>query len=763
MDTESAAAAPSAESADSAVPLPPAALVTVLAGNPVTSAAVLACLNTVDASALRRLYPAVAAVVADVPWSDMDTPVADVVQWRAALPAAVGARVARLSAPAAEDALARIATALVGIVRLDLSECKELTDAMLARLPPSLCELNVEGCWELTYAASLVHLTALATLRCSRTKLWLSNVGCLPSSLQELIADCLDDYDDDVDLSHLTSLRELACTRDSAVICGLPPSLQSLYVGHTDERLSLCSLAHLLQLQTVDARGSRMDDGDVASLPPCLKTLGLAHCLYITPAVSFLHLPALQHLDVDGCRLGDECFATLPPSLVSLQARECAGLTPAATLPHLPALRRLDLAGTGIGDAMVASLPAGLAELRIAHCQHVTRDARLDHLPALQVLDASDTAIDDAVVTSLPAGLTELHIVRCRHVTRDATLDHLPALRRLQSFGTDLAPAVLEACRVRGCTVPVFSLLHRGKPSLHFLALLPDGRLAGIFGQRGVRVWDFVDGREAAAVVCEIGGSDAHSDAHANALAALLDGSGGLAVGTREWHKHAPGGAIEVWDLDCAPPTRRSAFSCDSGVAALAGLHGGRLAAGCVDGRIRIADVGTAAVVAVLEAHGYMCSVLALLPDGSLASGSYGGDGMLRVWDVDACACVATMSGRAEFVHALAVLADGRLATGAQSSMLLWDVGTRSCVGVSTGCTHLAALPDGRLVGGDDSLLLWDTRAAAAAASSRAVTAQPQPVQVAESLPALRQLLPLPDGRVVCVFDDEVHLFTLPY
>ena len=55
-------------------------LVRVLAGNPMTGATLLACLSTADTAALRRLHPAVAVVVADVPWADAGTPTVDVVR-----------------------------------------------------------------------------------------------------------------------------------------------------------------------------------------------------------------------------------------------------------------------------------------------------------------------------------------------------------------------------------------------------------------------------------------------------------------------------------------------------------------------------------------------------------------------------------------------------------------------------------------------------------------------------------------------------------
>jgi len=168
-----------------------APLVRVLAGNPVTSAAVLTCLNTADARHLRRLHPAVAGAVADVPWCDADMPVVDAVRWRAAFPAAVGAWLTgralerkptkqRRGAPAVPPSWI---AALDGVTHLDLRYCKFVTDDLLLRLPTSLRVLNVLDCGNLTAAASFAHLKALATLNCSITQV---RVGDLPPSLQEL-------------------------------------------------------------------------------------------------------------------------------------------------------------------------------------------------------------------------------------------------------------------------------------------------------------------------------------------------------------------------------------------------------------------------------------------------------------------------------------------------------------------------------------------------------------------------------------------------
>lgn len=318
-------------------------LVRLLAGNPATSAGVLACLNTADARHLRQLYPAVGAVVAAVPWCDTETRVVDPVRWRAGLPAAVGET---LAGRAVESLLASelAVAALSGITRLDVRKCPFVTDKLLPRLPASLRTLNLRSCHKLTSRASLAHLTALTTLEWTWTGFANERTDGLPSSLRELDAN------------------------------GVHLALHGV------------SLAHLTQLRVLRANGSGLNDVTLASLPPSLEELYAAHGRGLTPAASFSHLTALRKLDSSHSTIGDASLATLPLSLVFLDACKCKKLTAAAVLPHLPALELLDVSDTHIGDALVASLPASLTELRLACCRSVTASAMLDHLRALRVL-----------------------------------------------------------------------------------------------------------------------------------------------------------------------------------------------------------------------------------------------------------------------------------------------------------------------------------------------------------------------------------------
>jgi len=280
-------------------------LVRVLAGNPVTSACVLSCLVAVDTYGLRQLHVAVAGAVAGVPWADTATPVVDAVRWRAALPGAVGARLAeglRFS-----DA---VMAALAGVTRLNLQDCGNVTDELLRRLPTSLRTLNVRGCGSLTARASFAHLSALESLDCSGT---------------------------------------------SVAAVSLPVSLQA-YVG----RLSVgVSLAHLSRLRVLRIQSANLGDGMLASLPPGLVELDVSDIFNLMAAASFAHLRALQTLRAAESSLGDTALMSLPPSLVYLDVRACDKLTPTAVLPPLPALRTLTVSRTKVGDTLVASLPAG--------------------------------------------------------------------------------------------------------------------------------------------------------------------------------------------------------------------------------------------------------------------------------------------------------------------------------------------------------------------------------------------------------------------
>lgn len=232
----------SSSMAEPMVPL----LVRVLAGNPVTGATILACLTTDSAAALRRLHPAVAVVVADVPWADTDTPTADVVRWRATLPsAAVNWQPAK---HADASTLCRAAAALKGMPRLTLSltQCDDDTARIaMAILPTSLHTLTVHPRGS---SIHLEYLTALVSLTVSTSIIKVVNF-ILPPSLQQLYArNCASSSLDG--FQNLCALRTLAFTWGLLTIedfdC-LPPSLEELELGEYKQRMKSRIEKHEMQ------------------------------------------------------------------------------------------------------------------------------------------------------------------------------------------------------------------------------------------------------------------------------------------------------------------------------------------------------------------------------------------------------------------------------------------------------------------------------------------------------------------------------------
>jgi len=643
-------AAAAGMAAGDAVPL----LVRLLAGNPVTTAAVFDCLNTADARHARRLHPAIASVAEAVPWCDMDTPVVNVVRWRTGLPGAVGAT---LAPSAVQDLLTSepAAAALSGITHLDMRACMFVTDKLLLRLPTTLRTLNVGKCRNLTGAASFAHLTALVSLDCSGTLV----------------------------VSKRTDR--------------LPPSLQELDIGRPPARLPDVSLAHLRQLRLLRASGGGVGATALASLPQSVEELHVSGFLGFLPSVfeaSFAHLTALRQLDVSFSIFDDGLLATLPSCLVVLHAHGCMNLTPDAVLPHLPALQLLDISGTAIGDTLVASLPASLIELRLAGCSNVTPGATLDHLRALRILHCIDTEL-------APTALAACHKSGCA----------VPAARQLHGHTNTVSSlAVLGDGRLasgdKGGAVLLWDLATGGESTavlrtdnpVRVLAALPDShRLAIGTSSMGdvpgnIQVWDVggVSPTRCATIGCP---------SAVDALVVLADGR--LAAGCQD-------GAVRVVDVNTGA-VAATLTGHTNRVAALAVLPGGALASASTDTTVRVWDVGARVCVATLTGHTTPVTRLAVLADGRLASkADY--DGAVRLWDVRTRACVGMLSTDTSMpagrVTVLAGLPDGRLATGSESGTIrLWGMrlaaagtGGAEVAGVVYGWVEaLLSLPAGRL------------------------------------------------------------------
>jgi len=376
-------------SAHDEVPL----LVTVVGGNAVTAAAVLGCLNTADANALRRLHPVFAAHVAAIAWTDTTTGVYNTVRWRAVFPAAVGCKPCSVIASTWATTTWQLVerpvelrgaalTALRGVTVLDL-ERSIINDSVVAGLPHTLRRLSVSGCRRVTRYASFTHLHALEWLDCRNTQDGL--LACLPHSLRELVCTPYKA----ADFGHLRALRVLECHGlcDTKSTTTLPSSLEELVVRYTHCRWPHdWSAAHLTHLRVLRVINCNIHETALTTLPPSLHILDLQGCEYYFWGASFAQLTCLHTLNLEGTGVYSAALATLPPSLVSLNLMGARKVDKDAVFPHLPALRVLNVFGTRIGDAALASMPRGLEELHTNQGVYVTQRAILDYLATLRAL-----------------------------------------------------------------------------------------------------------------------------------------------------------------------------------------------------------------------------------------------------------------------------------------------------------------------------------------------------------------------------------------
>ncbi len=287
------------------------------------------------------------------------------------------------------------------------------------------------------------------------------------------------------------------------------------------------------------------------------------------------------------------------------------------------------------------------------------------------------------------------------------------------------------------------------------LAPLPDGRLAaGVVGG-AIRVWDPADaGTDATFLTGHV--------RDVEHLAVLADGR--LASASRD-------GSVRVWDVEGdAPPVvlARNGIVAD----ALAGLPDGQVAWAGRDGLIHLRHPDAPAESLRLLAfqhgrHTRGVTALVALPDGRLVAG--GNDDALRVYDPATDSAPVVHGHHTAPVHALAVLADGRIASaegmlddgrfgGAVRVQHLKEPGDAPApapvevtVTLATPPREVAQLRDGRLValGHDRHLRVLDL-----------ATPGPTPLRMGERV---THLAALPDGRIVTsLADATVEVWDVP-
>ena len=108
---------------------------------------------------------------------------------------------------------------------------------------------------------------------------------------------------------------------------------------------------------------------------------------------------------------------------------------------------------------------------------------------------------------------------------------------------------------------------------------------------------------------------------------------------------------------------------------------GGFLAAGGLDGVVRVWDVQAGECLRVLSGHSGPVWSVAYDPGGGFLATAGGVDGVVRVWDVQTGECLRVLSGNSGEVWSVAYdPGGGFLATAGVDGVRVWDVQTGECV-----------------------------------------------------------------------------------
>jgi WD40 repeat protein len=152
---------------------------------------------------------------------------------------------------------------------------------------------------------------------------------------------------------------------------------------------------------------------------------------------------------------------------------------------------------------------------------------------------------------------------------------------------------------------------------------------------------------------------------------------------------------------------------------------GQRVVSASRDKTLRVWDMRSGELLAVLEGHDDEARDCAVMPDGRRVV-SASSDRTLRIWDLETAQCITTLTGHQSRVLACSVTPDGRRIVSASSDRTLrvWDAATGDALTILAGhegeVRDCAVTPDGRRVvsvSRDGCLRIWNLEAGTAEAT----------------------------------------------
>lgn len=229
-------------------------------------------------------------------------------------------------------------------------------------------------------------------------------------------------------------------------------------------------------------------------------------------------------------------------------------------------------------------------------------------------------------------------------------------------------------------------------------AFSPDGKALAIFAENSIGVWDVATGRERLVLEGHTGYM-----AHVGAIAFSPDGKILASVGSDlEVHLRDAAGGRVVRILRAAEDPGNPIHPHSGGLTCLAFSPDGKaVAAGCVDGTVRLWDAETGEEVRRLSAPHQVIDSLVFSGDGKTLVASLQYEG-IRSWDVASGAPRLDRPGHRRGVAFVAFSPDGKMIASAEgyggSRGLFWDASTSRLIG-SEAATEISFSSDGRAWG----------------------------------------------------------------